>query len=114
MDAGMGNARIDVGVFGAEHDGGVNSLLATRVSRLDDLLFLRFRRVPFTTTILFRRHFRRNFSRAIGVAEQYSEIDSRGKGTDDMSIVETTRKGILARFHGDIRIISGFFTTRIR
>ena len=65
----MGNARIDVGVFGAGDDSRVDGLLATRVSRLYDHLFLCHCGICFTILVLLRGAFCGNFTGAIGVAE---------------------------------------------
>lgn len=68
MDVGMGNARIDVGVFGSQHDSRVDRVLATRVPHLHDMLFLCHRRIRLAITVLFRGAFRGTFTRAIGLA----------------------------------------------
>ena len=69
MDAGMGNARIDVGVFGSGDDSRVDGLLATSVSRLYHYLFLCHCGICFTILVLLRGSFCGNFTGAIGVAE---------------------------------------------
>jgi len=65
----MGNARIDVGVFGAGDDSRVDGLLATCVSRLYDDIFLFHCGICFTILVLLRCAFCGNFTGAIGVAE---------------------------------------------
>jgi len=65
----MGNAGINVGVFGVGDDGRVDGLLATRVTRLYDYLFLFHCGICFTVLVLLGGAFCGNFTRAIGVAE---------------------------------------------
>jgi hypothetical protein len=69
MDVGMGNARVDVGVFGAGHDGWLDGLLATRFSRLYDLLFPCLWRIHLAVLVLLRGYICGNFTHAVGVAE---------------------------------------------
>jgi hypothetical protein len=114
MDSGMGNAGIDVGVFGAGDDGRVDGLLATRVSRLYNDLFLCHCGICFTVFVLLRGAFCGNFTGAIGVAESYAEINFGRKGSADMSNVETTCSGLLAWCIGGVCVVYCVFPARIR